>query len=301
MRPTVRPTSLAPRPTAIAAIVAFGAAASIASPLAAQPSDTTSVSTKPLFTRHDAWVAGAFTAATIAMLPLDKVVARRLQDPRAQENRFFRHQATNLRLIGEPGTLFIGAGMYGIGRLAGNERMADLGLHGTEAVLVGLGTTAILKLVIGRARPHVDIENPAQFAPFRGLHDEAWRSFPSGHTTMGFAAAAAVTEETREWWPKYNWAVATAMYGGATLIGTSRMYNNKHWASDVITGAAIGTFAGRKVVRYHHSHPDNRVDRWLLGARVTPGGRVALMVMPTRVRVARRTPVGAISMQPATR
>ena len=50
------------------------------------------------------------------------------------------------------------------------------------------------------------------------------------------------------------------------------MYNNKHWASDVMMGAAIGTFAGSKVVRYHHSHPKNRIDRWLLGATIVPNG-----------------------------
>jgi hypothetical protein len=61
------------------------------------------------------------------------------------------------------------------------------------------------------------------------------------------------------------------------------MYHNKHWASDVLVGAAIGTFAGRKVVRWHHSHPDNRVDRWLLGAAVTPDEtRLGLTMMLPR-------------------
>jgi hypothetical protein len=50
------------------------------------------------------------------------------------------------------------------------------------------------------------------------------------------------------------------------------MYNNQHWASDVAVGAAIGTFFGLKVVRYHHSHPDNRIDRWLLSATLVPKG-----------------------------
>ena len=31
----------------------------------------------------------------------------------------------------------------------------------------------------------------------------------------------------------------------------------------------IGTFAGTKVVRYHRTHPGNRLDRWLLKAQVT--------------------------------
>ena len=60
------------------------------------------------------------------------------------------------------------------------------------------------------------------------------------------------------------------MYGGAALVGWSRMFDNKHWASDVITGAAIGTFAGLKVVHWHHAHPHNRIDRIFLGASVSP-------------------------------
>jgi hypothetical protein len=66
--------------------------------------------------------------------------------------------------------------------------------------------------------------------------------------------------------------VAPVMYGGATLIGASRMYSNNHWASDVLMGAAIGTFAGRKIVRFHHSHPSNDIDRILLGATIMPHG-----------------------------
>jgi membrane-associated phospholipid phosphatase len=60
------------------------------------------------------------------------------------------------------------------------------------------------------------------------------------------------------------------MYGAATLVGLSRMYNNAHWASDVAVGAAIGTFAGIKIVRYNHGHTDNFVDRFFLGAMVKP-------------------------------
>jgi hypothetical protein len=48
------------------------------------------------------------------------------------------------------------------------------------------------------------------------------------------------------------------------------MYNNAHWASDVALGAAVGTFAGLKVVRYNHAHPDNFIDRAMLAARVSP-------------------------------
>jgi hypothetical protein len=53
-------------------------------------------------------------------------------------------------------------------------------------------------------------------------------------------------------------------YGGATMVGLSRIYNNMHWASDVMAGAAIGTIVGLKVVKYTHSHPDNQIDSKLI-------------------------------------
>src|SRR5207249_897522 len=101
---------------------------------------------------------------------------------------------------------------------------------------------------------------------------------PSGHTTAAFAAAAAVTSESRRWWPNGTWLVAPAMYGGATLVGLSRMYNNAHWASDVALGAGIGTFAGLKVVRYSHAHPDNLIDRVILSTRLAPAATGGLTV-----------------------
>jgi membrane-associated phospholipid phosphatase len=69
------------------------------------------------------------------------------------------------------------------------------------------------------------------------------------------------------------------MYGGASLVALSRMYNNAHWASDVVAGAAIGTIVGLKVVKFQHSHPDNRIDRELLRANYEPAPpRVPILV-----------------------
>jgi hypothetical protein len=73
-------------------------------------------------------------------------------------------------------------------------------------------------------------------------------------------------------YPGHAWIAGSVFYTGATMVGYSRMYHNKHWASDVALGAAIGTFSGMKVVRFSHSHPANRVDRRLLGVIVAPNG-----------------------------
>ena len=241
---------------------------------AAQPADTTKISTAPLFTGRDAWMALGFLATTAAMWPLDERIAKELQEPGTQANRFLKDASTGFELIAAPGAYIIGGSLYTIGRLGGNERMADLGWHGTEAVLVGTASYIVLKGVFGRARPEtVNADDPRQYKFGRGFKGGPYASFPSGHTTTAFAAASAVTAETSRWWPGSTWYVAPVMYGGATMVGLSRMYNNKHWASDVALGALLGTFSGLKVVRYHHSHPDNRLDRIMLG-------RVSPMVMP---------------------
>jgi membrane-associated phospholipid phosphatase len=251
----------------------------------AQPADTTHISTQPLFTSRDLIVLGGFAAATALSFPIDKRAAKRLQDPTNQENRALNEAATTFRTIAYPGAYLIGASMYSVGRLGGNKRIADLGLHGTEALIIGQLTGTLIKNFAGRARPYVADSQPQGFHFARGWKgNDAYRSFPSGHTTAGFAAASAVTSETSRWWPKSTWIVGPIMYGGAAMIGVSRMYNNKHWASDVLVGAAIGTFAGQKVVRYHHSHPGNRVDKWMLQASLSPsdegGVRVAWNATP---------------------
>ncbi|HET7461762.1 MAG TPA: phosphatase PAP2 family protein, partial [Longimicrobium sp.] len=71
-------------------------------------------------------------------------------------------------------------------------------------------------------------------------------------------------------WPRHKTVAGITLYTAAGLVGLSRMYNNQHWASDVVVGAAVGTFSGWKVVGYTHAHPGNPLDRLLLGTRVAP-------------------------------
>jgi membrane-associated phospholipid phosphatase len=48
----------------------------------------------------------------------------------------------------------------------------------------------------------------------------------------------------------------------------ARLYQGQHWASDILSGAFLGVFAGAKVVRYNHDvRPNNRVNRFFLGPK----------------------------------
>ena len=61
-------------------------------------------------------------------------------------------------------------------------------------------------------------------------------SFPSGHTATAFMTATMLTKEYGHISP---W-IGIGAYSVATATGLMRMANNKHWLSDVLTGAGIG-------------------------------------------------------------
>lgn len=258
---------------AIPALVAFAGPLAAQVPVRADARDTTHAQTQaPFFTYKDALLAGGFAAGTIVMFPLDRHIAQHIhQNPNSAE--WLNNAAKGVEYIASPGAYVIGGALYVVGLAGHFGRIEDLGWHGTEAVVLADGITYVLKGALGRSRPYVTGDSSAHDFGFgKGFTNGDRQSFPSGHATTAFAAAAAVTNETTRWWPNSTWIVGPLMYGGATAVALSRMYHNKHWASDVVMGAAIGTFAGRKVVQYAHGHPGNMLDRIMLRTAVVPDG-----------------------------
>jgi membrane-associated phospholipid phosphatase len=85
-----------------------------------------------------------------------------------------------------------------------------------------------MKEIIGRKRPLDDVVgNPA---------------FPSGHTAYAFAGATLLGAR----YPKLR----IPLYIGAGLVGFTRIYLGRHYLSDVIAGAAVGTITGALVSRH---------------------------------------------------
>lgn len=79
-----------------------------------------------------------------------------------------------------------------------------------------------MKKMIGRKRPLDEtLGNP---------------SLPSGHASIVFSVATILGYQ----YPKLR----IPLYIGAGLVGFSRIYLGRHYASDVVTGAAIGTTVG---------------------------------------------------------
>ena len=115
----------------------------------------------------------------------------------------------------------------------------------TEAVLLGAATTGLLKLAFGRARPAVHGRSDDwQFG--RGRDGSGFQAFPSGHTTVAVAAAATWMAESRGTAPMVATAATFAL--GA---GIARMVFDKHWLTDVLAGAVVGTASALAVQAYH--------------------------------------------------
>lgn len=76
--------------------------------------------------------------------------------------------------------------------------------------------TQVLKETVGRERPS----------------GGDTRSFPSGHTSSAFSGASFLQR-------RYGWDIGLPAYLGATYVGWSRVYGEKHYVSDVLAGAAL--------------------------------------------------------------
>lgn len=63
------------------------------------------------------------------------------------------------------------------------------------------------------------------------------KSFPSGHSSVSFAAAASLQN-------RYGWEVGIPAQLVAAFVGVSRIQARKHYWYDVLAGAGIGEAAG---------------------------------------------------------
>lgn len=112
--------------------------------------------------------------------------------------------------------------VYGL-NLCGVKGAHDFG----ERTII-LGTAALLNLsAVYAIKATSNVQRP---------DGSAYNSFPSGHTAMAFMGAEFLR---REYWNVSPW-IGVAGYAVAAGTGFLRMYNNRHWATDVLAGAGIG-------------------------------------------------------------
>jgi membrane-associated phospholipid phosphatase len=130
----------------------------------------------------------------------------------------------------------------GAGRRAGEDALLV-----AEAYAIALLGTEAAKVSAARLRPDAfDGTGPATSLDSRV-------SFWSGHTSPTFAAATAAGTVARvrgyESWP---WIMGVGLAGAATT-GYLRVAADKHWATDVLAGAAFGAGVGLAVPLLHRA------------------------------------------------
>lgn len=215
--------------------------------------------TKPFHMTGKDWgKLGIFTLGTGALMFADEPIQQFALDLR-NHNEGLRKISSTVTKFGGSYEAYVLAGLGFYGFIFKNEKMRTTTLLATQSYITSAAVAALIKTISGRQRPfyydpsHVEAEPTFRGPFFRGGRNADGKkintSFPSGHTTAAFSAATvyAMEYKNRPWIPILS-------YSAATLIGLSRITENKHWFTDVWIGAALGYLTGRQVVNNYHRY-----------------------------------------------
>ncbi len=182
----------------------------------------------------------------------DETVRGWAQGPGLQGNALIDGVTSAFNHVGTPWPLVVSGASYLAARAAGEPDVADFAWHVSASLFATSATTAVLKGVVGRARPYHTGEDSDIFDPGEGLSGNThYNSFPSGHTATAFALAASLSGEVAHRWPRAGPPVRVATYAAAGITGFARVYRDKHWVTDVVVGALIGHWVGSRVAGRH--------------------------------------------------
>ena len=188
---------------------------------------------------HLLYLAGIGGGLALAVHPLDQTVNARVLNQYALLNTLF---APGKYFGDTPEQMALSIGTWAVGRVIHEPKLSHLGMDLLRAQALTEILVEPIKLVTRRERP--DGSNH--------------QSFPSGHAAITFAAAAVIERHL-------GWRNSIAAYLVASYVAASRLHDNRHYLSDVVFGAAVGSIAGRTVTAHGR-------DTWTLGPMAVPGG-----------------------------
>jgi membrane-associated phospholipid phosphatase len=182
------------------------------------------------------WEAASLAGFTLAVMTQDEGTTDEIRE---HPTRAAADLASVFRRAGQPEVYAaLPVAIVTTGLLAGNGRIARAGGRLAASVVLSTAAFETLKLSSGRARPDAG-EGAWRFSPFSGNS-----SLPSGHSTVAFALATSLSHEL------HNPVATVALYTAAAGTAWSRIYDQRHWASDVVFGAALG-IASAEVAHGH--------------------------------------------------
>jgi membrane-associated phospholipid phosphatase len=219
--------------------------------------------TAPFHAKPRDWArTAAVVAITGGVLLLDKPISRYAVDLR-QKNTTVVNTSKYVTRFGGVYEVYTLAALGTYGFIFKNEKIRTTTLLATQAYITSFVIFEAAKFLSGRQRPYyydpeTNKNSPTWHGPFYQFKKDAngnkpntysYSSFPSGHTTLAFAAATVYAMEYSD-----RPIVPILSYSAASLIGLSRITENKHWASDVLIGGILGHLIGRQVVNNYHRY-----------------------------------------------
>src|SRR5437867_2258912 len=205
---------------------------------------------KHLPSKQNLYLAGIGGGLAGVAHPFDQTFNVRLRSHYDTVNTAF---APGKYLGNTPEQVALSLGTYAYGRIFDQPKVSHLGMDLLQAQILTEMLVQPIKYATHRERP--DGSNH--------------QSFPSGHAAVTFASATVIERHL-------GWRNSIIGYTIASYVAASRLHDNRHYLSDVVFGAAVGSIAGRTVV--HHA-----ADYWAFAPVNVPGG-VALMVTRTATR-----------------
>ncbi len=224
--------------------------------IASYPKNAVALAKAPLQWNADQWLQFGGSVILVGVLvPTDEVLNIPFEKWTTPAAQTFGEAGD---IIGGPYVQFgITGAALGVGLISKNKKWQHFALDNLQAQIFTGGLTWVFKELTHRARPETGEGNYAWYGPFHGQEN---KSFFSGHTSLTFSTATMIYLHTgRKWW------VAALAYGSATAVGISRMQQQKHWASDVVAGALIGT----TVANFIYKKQENRRQK-LTTAKILP-------------------------------
>ena len=222
--------------------------------------DTGKILTSPLHWDGADWAkAGAVAGITGGLFFADTAVRDFSQKHQSSVANGF---AIVGNAMGDPvyAPVMVGS-VYFYGLFMDDLKARRASLLALESLTVSTLFTSGIKNLVGRHRP-VTGDSPGTFD---GPEFNAKNvSFSSGHTAAAFSIATVFADEYKD-----NIFVPPLAYGLATLTGLARIYDNKHWASDVFFGAALGYFTSKAILAFHKKEDDSLLTRLSVAPQVS--------------------------------
>ena len=204
--------------------------------------DTGKIIVSPVNWNSDDWLkAGLVVAATTGIYFADTDLKKLAQKNQSSAGDSFATVGNN---FGNPAYTLPSLGLFYLyGHFADDPKARRTSLLAVETLAISGLFAESVKLATERPRPQTGESSGKWYGPRLKAGD---MSFPSLHTATAFSLASVVAEEYGA-----NPYVPPIAYGLASLTAFARVYDNKHWASDVFFGGVIGYFVGKAVVSNH--------------------------------------------------